>query len=88
MISTSSRGATRLRMVASLKYLGARIPQMDWGNWLFWSVVVWIALNLVWIGAASDHVAPWVGAIIATLLAVLVFRFGPRIQEEEDEEEE
>ena len=88
MISTRSRGVTRLRIVASLKYLVERIPRMDWGNWLFWSVVVWIAFNLLWIGAASDHVAPWVGAIIATLLAVLTFRFGPRIQEEEDEEEE
>jgi purine-cytosine permease-like protein len=61
---------------------------MDWGNWLFWSVVVWIAFNLIWIGAISDHVKPWVGAIIATLLAAAVFRFGPRIQEEEAEEEE
>jgi hypothetical protein len=61
---------------------------MDWGNWLFWSVVVWIGFNLIWIGVVSEHVKAWVGAIIATLLAAAVFKFGPRIQEEEAGEEE
>jgi hypothetical protein len=61
---------------------------MDWGNWLFWSVVVWIGFNLIWIGAVSEHVKAWVGAIIATLLAAAVFKFGPRIKEEEAGEEE
>jgi len=77
-----------LRTAKILRFLMNRIPRMDWGNWLFWSVVVWIGFNLIWIGAVSEHVKAWVGAIIATLLAAAVFKFGPRIQEEETGEEE
>jgi hypothetical protein len=78
----------RVRIVNIARYMINRIPRMDWGNWLFWSVVVWIGFNLIWIGAVSEHVKPWVGALIATLLAAAVYKFGPRIQEEEAEEEE
>jgi len=67
----------------AVRYVINKIPRMDWGNWLFWSVVVWIGFNLIWIGAVSEHAKAWIGAIIATLLAAAVYKFGPRIKEEE-----
>ena len=64
------------------------LPQMTMGNWLFWSIMVWIGFNFAWLRFVEPLVPQWVGALIATVLAVAVFRFGRRPQEEEEEEEE
>lgn len=64
------------------------LPRMTGGNWFFWSVMVWIAVNVLWIGLIEMYVTQWVGLIIATLLAIATFKWGPRPQEIEGEEEE
>jgi len=64
------------------------LPRMTMGNWLFWAIMVWIGFNLVWLRFAESFVPQWVGAIIATVIAVVLFRYGPRPKEEEEEEEE
>jgi glycerol uptake facilitator-like aquaporin len=56
------------------------------GNWLFWSAMVWIGFNFAWLRFVEQFVPQWVGALIATILACAVFKFGPRPQEEEEEE--
>jgi hypothetical protein len=59
------------------------LPRMTMGNWLFWSVLVWIGANLIWIGVFPNLPA-WIGAIIATGLAFVTFKFGPRPKDEEE----
>jgi len=56
------------------------------GNWLFWAVLVWMGVMFLWMGILPQ-VPAWIGLIIATILAVIVFKFGPRPKYDEDEEE-
>jgi len=61
------------------------LPRMTMGNWLFWSILSWIFLNLLWLKFVESYVPQWVGAIIATAIAVALFKYGPRPREEEEE---
>jgi predicted small integral membrane protein len=54
------------------------------GTWFFMAVLAWIGFNLFWLGVVEKYVPMWVGAIIATLLAIAVFKYGPREKEEEE----
>ena len=56
------------------------------GVWLFWSILSWFFFNLIWLKFVENFVPQWVGAIIATMIAVAVFKYGPRPKEEEEEE--
>lgn len=60
------------------------LPRMTPGTWFFMAVLVWIGFNLFWLGVVEKYVPMWVGAIIATLLAIAVFKYGPRPDEEEE----
>ncbi len=60
------------------------LPRMTPGTWFFMAVMVWIGFNLFWLGVVEKYVPMWVGAIIATLLAIAVFKYGPREKEEEE----
>jgi hypothetical protein len=59
------------------------LPRMSMGNWLFWSVLIWIGINFIWLGVLPNLPA-WIGAIIATVVAVVTFKFGPRPKDEEE----
>lgn len=63
------------------------LPRMTMGNWLFWSIMSWIGFNLLWLKFVEKFIPQWVGAIIATIIAYLLFKYGPRPVEEEEEEE-
>ena len=60
------------------------LPRMTPGTWFFMAVLVWIGFNLFWLGVVEKYIPMWVGAIIATLLAIAVFKYGPRPDEEEE----
>ena len=60
------------------------LPRMTPGTWFFMAVLVWIGFNFLWLGVVEKYVPMWVGAIIATLLAIAVFKYGPRPREEEE----
>ena len=60
------------------------LPRMTPGTWFFMAVLVWIGFNLFWLGVVEKYVPMWVGAIIATLLAIAIFKYGPREKEEEE----
>jgi glycerol uptake facilitator-like aquaporin len=62
------------------------LPRMTMGNWLFWSIMVWIGFNFVWLRFIETFVPQWVGAIIATAVAAVLFKFGPRPLDEEEED--
>ena len=63
------------------------LPPMTMGNWLFWAIMVWIGFNFVWLKFVERFVPQWVGAIIATVIAMALFKYGPRLKEDEEEEE-
>ena len=60
------------------------LPRMTMGNWLFWSIMVWIGFNFIWLRFIETFVPQWVGAMIATAVAVVLFKFGPRPLDEEE----
>lgn len=62
------------------------LPRMTMGTWLFWSILSWFFFNLIWLKFVENFVPQWVGAIIATMIAVALFKYGPRPKEEEEEE--
>ena len=62
------------------------LPRMTLGNWFFWAIMIWIGFNFFWLRFVESHVPQWVGAVIATVIAVAIFKFGPRPDEEEEEE--
>jgi len=64
------------------------LPRLTGGAWVFVTFLVWIGVNLIWIGLIEKYVPAWVGAVIATILAFLTFKYGPRPRVEEEEEEE
>ena len=60
------------------------LPRMTPGTWFFMAVMVWVGFNFVWLGIVEKYVPMWVGAIIATILAIATFKCGPRPLEEEE----
>ncbi|MFQ6066987.1 MAG: hypothetical protein ACE5K3_06895 [bacterium] len=62
------------------------LPRMTMGTWLFWSILSWFFFNLIWLKFVEKFVPQWVGAIVATMIAVALFKYGPRPEEEEEEE--
>lgn len=62
------------------------LPQMTWGNWLFWSILAFVGTIFLWLGLLERFVPLWVGAIIGFVVFLTLFKYGPRIKEEEEEE--
>jgi len=62
------------------------LPRLTMGNWLFWSIMLWIGFNLFWLRFVESVVPQWVGAIVATLIALALFKYGPRPNDQEEEE--
>jgi hypothetical protein len=62
------------------------LPRLTMGNWLFWSIMLWIGFNLFWLRFMESVLPQWVGAIGATLIALALFKYGPRPSDQEEEE--
>jgi len=62
------------------------LPRLTTGNWLFWSIMLWIGFNLFWLRFVESVVPQWVGAVVATLIALSLFKYGPRPSDQEEEE--
>ena len=63
------------------------LPRMTMGNWLFWAIIVWIGVHFIWMGL-FPQLPVWIGTIIATAIAFVTFKFGPRPKEDQEEEAE
>lgn len=61
------------------------LPAMSRGNWIFWSIIVFIGFNLLWLGVVEAYVPQWIGAVIGLIISVALFRYGPREEEAEEE---
>lgn len=67
-----------------LEVIKRMIPRMTMGNWLFWGIMIFIGVNLIWLGLVERFVPQWVGAIIGFLLFLAILKYGPREKEEEE----
>ncbi len=58
---------------------------MTFGDRLFWGIMVFIGINLFWLGVLEEYLPMWVGAIVGImgLLGVIKFVPKPRIEETE-----
>ncbi len=61
------------------------LPRMTIGNWLFWAIMLWIGFNFFWLRFVESVLPQWVGALLATIAAAALFKYGPRPFEEEEE---
>lgn len=66
------------------------LPHMKTSDRVTWAVLCWIFFNLLWLKFVESYIPQWIGAVIATALAVVFIVFGPGPSEagsDEDEEE-
>ena len=61
------------------------LPRMTWGNWLFWGIMAFIGVILLWLGILERFIPLWIGAVLAFVLFLALFKYGPRPREEEEE---
>lgn len=56
---------------------------MEFGDRLFWGIMVFIGINLFWLGMLEDYLPMWVGAIVGIIALLAIIRFVPRPRTEE-----
>ncbi len=61
------------------------LPRMARGEWLVWGIFAFIGTIFLWLGLLERFVPLWVGAIIGVIAFIAIFKYGPRIKEEEEE---
>lgn len=55
---------------------------MTWGNRLFWGIIVFIGINLFWIGLLERFAPVWIGTILGIAFIVGYLKYGPRPKDE------
>jgi hypothetical protein len=58
---------------------------MEFGDRLFWGVMVFIGICLFWLGALEKYLPIWVGAIAGIIGLLATIRFVPRPKGKESE---
>jgi len=58
---------------------------MEFGDRLFWGIIIFIGVNLLWLGLLANTISMWVGTIVGVLACLAVIRYGPRPKTEESE---
>ena len=61
---------------------------MTFGDRLFWGIMVFIGINLFWLGILEDYLSMWFGAVAGILGTFSVIKFAPRPKVEGMEEME
>ena len=56
---------------------------MEFGDRLFWGIMVFIGINLIWLGLLEDILPMWVGAIVGIigLFATIKYVLRPKTDE-------
>ncbi len=60
---------------------------MAFGDRLFWGIMVFIGINLFWLGVLEEHLSQWFGAVLGVLGCLAAIKFIPPPKLEESEEE-
>ena len=71
------------------------LPQMSFGNRLFWGIIVWVGVIFIWLLAIDplfseemSHYMVWIGVVIGAALCGSYIAFGPRPTDKAEEEED
>ena len=64
-----------------LRFINKVLPRMTTGDWIFWSIVVSVGIFLLWLWLIEQFVPLWVGGIVAAVLGIVTFKYGPRVEE-------
>jgi len=56
---------------------------MEFGDRLFWGVMVFIGINLFWLGTLEEYLPMWVGAAVGIMGLLATIRFVPKPRPEE-----
>ncbi len=56
---------------------------MEFGDRLFWGIMVFIGINLFWLGMLEEYLPMWVGAIVGIIAVLATIKFVPRPRTEE-----
>ncbi len=62
-----------------------KLPEMTSGNWLFWGVLAFVGIIFLWLGLLEQFLPLWPGAVIGFIVFLLLFIYGPRVREEEEQ---
>lgn len=55
---------------------------MEFGDRLFWGIMVFIGINLFWLGMLEEYLPMWVGCIVGIAALLAVIKFVPRPKQE------
>ncbi len=61
------------------------LPQMTLGDRIVWGIFAFVGTIFLWLGLLERFVPLWVGAIVGVIAFLAIFKYGPRIKEEEEE---
>lgn len=62
------------------------LPRLKLSDRITWAVLGWIFFNLLWLRLLEAAIPQWLGALLATLGAVVLVWFWPRPLEDGEEE--
>ena len=51
---------------------------MEFGDRLFWGIMVFIGISLIWLGLLEDFLPMWVGAIVGIMGFFATIKYVPR----------
>ena len=63
------------------------LPRMTTADWIVWGIFSFIGTIFLWLGLLERFLPLGVGAIVGVILFIALLKFGPRIEEIEEEEE-
>ncbi len=58
---------------------------MAFGDRLFWGIMIFIGVNLFWLGLLAGTIPMWVGTIVGVLGSLAMIKYGPRPKTDEME---
>ena len=59
---------------------------MEFGDRLFWGIMILIGVILIWLGLFPASAPVWIGAILGGFCGFALIVFGPRPRDKESEE--
>ncbi|MBA7604039.1 hypothetical protein ES703_11157 [subsurface metagenome] len=73
-----------VRMIPRLPGLLRMMPRLSAGTWRFWGIMVFIGVNILWVGVLEKFAPIWVGIIIGAVIMIAIMKYGPQPMEEEE----
>ncbi len=56
---------------------------MEFGDRLFWGIMIFIGINLLWLGLLENYVSMWVGAVVGLIGLFAAIKYIPKPKTED-----